>query len=176
MEAMKLKLLELSDAQALLEFELANKDWFDQFIPPRESGFYSPKGVIQHIREFQLDHQIGELLPLIIVTNSGSIIGRVNVSNMQKRTSPVHLGYRVSHAHTGKGIATWAVGEALKTLSDKGIEKVVAYASPDNPASQKVLISNQFQRVKYVHAFATLHGKEIDCIEYLHNIVPFEEK
>ncbi|MDN3685806.1 hypothetical protein QW180_28560 [Vibrio sinaloensis] len=47
-----LKLLALESAQQLLEFELDNQKWFEEFIPPRESEFYSLDGVIDHIQHF----------------------------------------------------------------------------------------------------------------------------
>lgn len=59
---MHLSLIDLSDALALLEFERQNKDWFDQFIPPREVEFYSLNGVKQHIRELLLDYHSHEML------------------------------------------------------------------------------------------------------------------
>ena len=62
----KLELLDLKDSQQLLDFEQQNRDWFEQFIPPREDNFYSSEGVVSHIQEFLLDYKCRQLLPLLM--------------------------------------------------------------------------------------------------------------
>jgi len=162
----KLSLITLKDAEELLEFELSNQAWFDAFIPPREEGFYSKQGVQQHIREFLLDYQCNEMVPLLIKNDQNQIIGRVNLTNIDSVRRTAHVGYRVGKASINQGVAKWAVSEVAKIVKDKGIHKLYAYAAMENPASQKVLTSNGFQPVKVVHDYAELHGKSIDCIEF----------
>ena len=162
----KLALITLKDAEALLEFELDNKAWFEEFIPPREEGFYSIQGVQQHIREFLLDYQCNEMIPLVIKSLDNQIIGRINLTNLDSVRRSAHLGYRVGKASTNQGVAKWAVSEVTKLVEQKGIKKVFAYAALENPASQKVLTNNGFQPVKVVQDYAELHGKSIDCIEF----------
>lgn len=163
---MQLSLIRLKDAEELLAFELANQTWFEQFIPPREQEFYTKSGVEQHIREFLLDYQCNEMLPLLIKDNNDQIIGRLNVTNIDTIRRTAHLGYRVGQASTKQGVAKWAVAEVVNMLRDKGIKKLFAYAATGNPASQKVLTNNNFLPVKVVHDYAELHGELIDCIEF----------
>ncbi|MEZ8100876.1 GNAT family N-acetyltransferase [Vibrio bivalvicida] len=163
---MKLTLITLKDTDELLEFELANQAWFEAFIPPHEEGFYSQEGVQQHIREFLLDYQCNEMVPLLIKNGQNQIIGRINLTNIDSVRSTAHLGYRVGKASINRGVAKWAVSEVTKIVKDKGINKLFAYAATENPASQNVLTSNGFQPVKVVHDYAELHGESIDCIEF----------
>ncbi|MCG9750206.1 GNAT family N-acetyltransferase [Vibrio brasiliensis] len=163
---MKLTLIALSDAQQLLDFELDNKLWFEQFIPPRESDFYSVEGVKQHIREFLLDYHCNELVPMLIKSDDNKILGRLNVSNIDSKKAVAHLGYRVGHQAINQGVAKWAVSQLSKVLKGKRVKTIYAYAATTNPASQKVLTSNGFEAVKVVSNYAELHGEMIDCIEY----------
>ena len=112
---MNLSLVDLSDARALLEFECQNKDWFDQFIPPREPDFYSMNGVKQHIRELLLDYHSHEMLPMLI-KDSGQIVGRLNVFEIEYDKGSAQLGYRVGQEYVNKGIAHWAVSTIIDQL------------------------------------------------------------
>lgn len=163
---MKLALIKLSDAQQLLDFELSNKQWFEQFIPPREDDFYSLAGVEQHIREFLLDYHCNELIPMLIKSSDNKIIGRINVSNIDRVKGIAHLGYRVAQEAINRGVAKWAVSQLGTVLQGTKVQTIYAYASTSNPASQKVLVSSGFESVKLVENYAQLHGEMIDCIEY----------
>lgn len=163
---MKLALLNLKDAAELLKFEQENREWFERFIPPREVGFYTLSGVQQHIREFLLDYHCGEMLPLLIKTDQGEIIGRVNVTNMSSNSPNAHLGYRVGQSSVNQGVAKWAVAQLPALLKRHSIERLYAYAQTNNLASQKVLLASGFVYTKRVANFAELHGKPIDCLEY----------
>lgn len=163
---MKLTVINLNDAQALLEFEVTNQQWFEQFIPPRESDFYSLSGVKQHIREFLLDFKCNEMIPLLIKSDDNRIIGRVNITNIDGNKRIAHLGYRVGKSEIKQGVAKWAVSEVINILKKRKIEQLYAYAEVSNIASQKVLTTNQFNQLRIVENFAKLHGKPIRCIEY----------
>ena len=166
---MHFSLIDLSDAEALLEFERRNRDWFDRFIPPREAEFYSLSGVKQHIRELLLDYHCHEMLPMLIKDN-GQIVGRLNVIEIDYNQSLAQIGYRVGHDHINKGVAHWAVSKIIDQLSDMGIVQVVAHASPDNPASCRVLEKNGFIVMELVENFAHLNGEAIHCHKYVLDI------
>ncbi|WP_038176497.1 GNAT family N-acetyltransferase [Vibrio pacinii] len=163
---MKLTLINLNDAQALLEFEITNKQWFEQFIPPREQHFYSLVGVKQHIREFLLDFKCNEMIPLLIKSDNNRIIGRINITNIDGNKRIAHLGYRVGKSEIKQGVAKWAVSEVIDMLKKQNIKQLYAYAEIRNVASQSVLSANGFSKVRLVKNFAKLHGQAIDCLEY----------
>lgn len=162
----KLELLSLDDAEQLLRFELENKGWFETYIPPRDQEFYSNEGVQTHIEHFLLEYKCHQLLPLIIKTSIGTIAGRLNFTNVDLRKGTAHVGYRVGKAFTRKGIAKRALARGMFVLKERGIKRIFAYAEVNNMASQKVLTSNGFTKVRVVEDYAKLHGKSIDCIEY----------
>lgn len=161
-----LKLLALESAQQLLEFELDNQKWFEEFIPPRESEFYSLDGVIDHIQHFLLEYKCHQLLPLLICNANGDIMGRLNFTNVDLTKRTAHVGYRVGKAFLSRGVAKTALRKGLIAMAEKGIKRVFAYVDENNPASQKVLLANGFVKVRVVEDYAILRGEPIHCIEY----------
>tara|TARA_Y100001956_G_C4089635_1_gene172340 strand:- start:66 stop:593 length:528 start_codon:yes stop_codon:yes gene_type:complete len=162
----KLTLIKVSDANQLLDFEINNREWFEQFIPPRAEDFYSLEGVTQHIQEFLLEYKCNRLLPLLIRSAESQIIGRLNFTNVDLKKGTAHVGYRVGYDATSKGVATSALAIAIKELASKGIKRLFAYADVNNLASRKVLMSNGFVKVRIVDNYAELQGQPIDCIEF----------
>lgn len=162
----RLELLCTDDTEQLLEFELKNKAWFDKFIPPREQIFYSREGVLEHIQQFLLDYKCNQLLPLLIKNESREIIGRLNFTNVDLNKGTAHVGYRIAHQYTSRGVAKLALKKAITELSKKGIKRLFAYVEVSNIASQKVLSFNGFKKVRIIEEFAQLHGEEIHCIEF----------
>ncbi|RTZ17415.1 N-acetyltransferase [Vibrio aquaticus] len=161
-----LELLSLDDAEQLLAFESDNKGWFDQFIPPREENFYSLHGVQAHIQEFLLDYKCRQLLPLLIKDRNHTILGRLNFTNLDFKKNTAHVGYRVGQKYVSMGVATQALERGIAILKTQGIGRLFAYVEVSNKASQKVLLSNGFHRIRVVENYAKLNGNDIECIEY----------
>lgn len=57
-----LHLLQPNDASALLDFEVENREWFEQFVPAREDRFYSNEGVAEQITDFLTEYKNGEMI------------------------------------------------------------------------------------------------------------------
>ncbi len=163
---MYLTLLSESDRDALLLFESTNRVWFETHIAPREPEFYSPQGVKGHIRACLHGYEKKRLLPMLVVDEKGTILGRVNLSEIDKATQSAMLGYRVGECFTGKGVAKYAVGKILNFAKRIGLGTVVAYASVENTASQHVLLANGFHAVCTVREYTQVGGRWLDCIEY----------
>ncbi len=161
-----LELLSIDDAEQLLAFEANNKEWFDQFIPPREANFYCIEGVTEHIQEFLLDYKCRQLLPLLIKNREQQIMGRINFTSIDSKKGTAHVGYRVGKAFTSKGVAKRALALAKARLKKQGIKRLFAYAEKSNVASQRVLTSNGFSYIRVVKDFAELNGHSISCIEF----------
>lgn len=161
-----IELLSIDDAEQLLAFETENKDWFDQFIPPRESDFYSLQGVTEHIQEFLLDYQCKQLVPFLIKNAQKQIVGRMNFTSINAKKGTAHVGYRVGKAFTSQGVAKRALALAKSELQEQGMKRLFAYAEQSNIASQRVLTSSGFRSIRVVDDFAELHGRSISCIEF----------
>ncbi|QUX93107.1 N-acetyltransferase [Marinomonas sp. A3A] len=163
---MELRLLSRSDSKPLLLFETENQVWFESHINPREAGFYSDDGVKKHIEEFLSQHQRKAMLPMLVIDDNGEIIGRINLTDINLVLSEAYLGYRLGEKFTGRGIAKRAVEQITQLAKELNLQTLIAFASVDNIASQKVLTYNGFVDVKQYANFAEVQGKSINCIEY----------
>ncbi len=64
MESFSVRELKMTDAQALLAFEIQNREWFESHIDARDPAFYSLQGVADHIESYLSDFAIGAWHPL----------------------------------------------------------------------------------------------------------------
>lgn len=56
------------------------------------------------------------------------------------------VGYRIAARHSGKGVATAALKQIVRNASDlHGLHRLEAATSPQNIASQIVLLRNSFE-------------------------------
>ncbi|WP_070964392.1 GNAT family N-acetyltransferase [Vibrio sonorensis] len=161
-----LRILTKADAKALLDFETVNRYWFEHQIGGRGEGFYSLGGVQEHIALFMLEHKIKKMFPFLIFCSEGSILGRVNITNIDSVTNSAEVGYRVGESHTGKGVAKTALKKAIEEMSKQGLSKLIAFASTANLASQAVLTKNGFKPMDTIYKYAVVDGKDIDCIRF----------
>ncbi|MEZ9541643.1 GNAT family N-acetyltransferase [Vibrio sp. 10N.286.48.C11] len=162
-----LHLLQPNDASALLDFEVENREWFEQFVPAREDSFYSNEGVAEQITSFLTEYENGEMIPMLIKDANGTICGRINVRDIDQNAGSGELGYRVGHAYGSKGIASNAVRKLLIYLAEHSSLKYVdAYALVGNVGSNKILSKAGFDLVERVESYAVFKGKDQDAHYY----------
>ncbi|MDH5934117.1 GNAT family N-acetyltransferase [Vibrio splendidus] len=162
-----LHLLHPSDASALLEFEVENREWFEQFVPAREDRFYSNTGVVEQVTSFLTEYDNGEMIPMLIKDANGTICGRINVRDIDQNAGSGELGYRVGHTYGSKGIASNAVRKLLIYLAENSSLKYVdAYALVGNVGSNKILSNTGFDLVERVESYAVFKGKAQDAHYY----------
>ncbi|MCB9916656.1 MAG: GNAT family N-acetyltransferase [Planctomycetes bacterium] len=70
-----------------------------------------------------------------------------------------HLGYWITRAAWGRGLATRALRQFLAEFPERPL---YARAAADNAASRRVLEKCGFQLVRYERGFAQARGEEID--------------
>jgi ribosomal-protein-alanine N-acetyltransferase len=103
---------------------------------------------------------------LPIIDDNGEIIGRINLTDINLVLSEAYLGYRLGEKFTGRGIAKQPVEQIIQQANAFKLHELIAFASVDNIASQRVLTYNGFVDVKQHENFAEVQGENIDCIEY----------
>ncbi|WP_394781889.1 GNAT family N-acetyltransferase [Undibacterium sp.] len=164
---MQLKLLQQSDAGPLLQFEVANRAWFEQFIETRGVWFYTREGMRAHIADFMEKYAAGSLYPYLVLDVAGSIIGRVNLRDVEREVGTARLGYRVAADCAGRGVISAAVQQVLHIArTELGLKRIIAHVSVENPASAKVLQKNGFTWTGVRDAAALVQGREQQCHEY----------
>lgn len=163
---MRLELLSKEHAETLFQFELENREWFESTIPARDSEFYSLQGVRQHIQLFLLDYTAKTLIPMLIIDDCGKILGRVNVTKIDRKKHQAHIGYRVGKAFTNRGVAKFGVKSMIRMVEKLGIRELIAYASLDNIASRRVLEACGFRLVRLMPNYTELNNLPLDYSEF----------
>jgi len=166
---MQIRDLELSDALDLLEFELKNRDWFEQFITPRGDQFFNPVAVQDHIRAYLMARQQGRFHGCVVLGEAGRIIARANLREINLKRGTAEIGYRVDEAHAGQGVASFATRHLIGlAYTDWGLTQLRGFVSVDNAASARVLEKSGFVKIGLHANLAQLRRGKIDCIEYRH--------
>ncbi|MEZ8586203.1 GNAT family N-acetyltransferase [Vibrio cyclitrophicus] len=162
-----LHLLHPSDVSALLEFEVENREWFEQFVPAQEDRFYSNAGAAEQVMSFLTGYDNGEMIPMLVKDANGTICGRINVRDIDQNAESGELGYRVGHAFGSKGIASNAVRKLLIYLAEQSSLKYVdAYALVGNVGSNKILSKAGFDLVAHVENYVVFKGQNQDANHY----------
>src|SRR5689334_4285116 len=95
MESFSVRELKKTDAEALLAFEIRNREWFESHIDARDASFYSLQGVAGHIESYLSDFAIGAWHPFVIEDSSQRIVGRANLKSIDSSTRFAEVGYRI---------------------------------------------------------------------------------
>ncbi len=135
----------IADTSALLDFEIANRAYFEARINARPVNFYRHEAVRYSIEEASQYRLLGAGYQYLI-KSCGEILGRINLVGVEKSYyNKATLGYRIAEAHSGKGVATRAVNLLLAEAFDKlNLWRIEALVRDDNLGSVRVLEKNDF--------------------------------
>lgn len=155
----------LNDIDALLEFELKNRVFFESLIPARHAGFYNAASVRRHVEEAIQQRALG-IAHQFLIKSSQTIVGRANLTGIHRALyNKGTIGYRIGEHASGQGIAT----RAVNFLAEEGFERLglwrlEARVRSDHPASVRVLEKNQFTVYGQSRQSLYLHGKWADVL------------
>ncbi|MDI1461548.1 GNAT family protein [Catellatospora sp. KI3] len=159
------RIASLDDAEELAELVRASRDFLAPWEPIREAGFYTAAG-----QRFILEHNLeayarGGMVPLVI-TDGGRIAGRININDVVRGAAQfAHIGYWLGAAHTGKGLASTALAEAVThafTVLD--LHRLQAETLLHNTASHRVLARNGFEPFGVAPRYLNIAGRWQDHI------------
>ncbi len=102
----------------------------------------------------------------LILDGSYQIIGRINLSNIQRgNIASADLGYRIAQTEVGHGVARLAVGLIEGIARDVyGLDMLYGSCLASNPASSAVLENRGF--IKDSEAEITWNGAQIPMLRY----------
>jgi len=136
----RIRELEMTDVQALLAFEIHNREWFESQIDARDPAFYSWTGVTDHIEGYLADFAVGAWHPFVIEDASGRIVGRANLKGIHSPCGCAEVGYRIDQRACAQGLATQALKHLIEAARMRwGLTQLVAYVYENNIGSRKVL-------------------------------------
>lgn len=155
-----------TDAESLHEFEIENRTFFEEMVPTRGDDYYKPE-VFKVRHESLLDEQVkGISFFYLIKDENDSILGRINLVDIDESDKIGYLGYRVGQNHTGKGVAKKALKLLLETIGELDIKEVKAKTTTNNIASQKVLEQNGFGRTETSDEEFEMNGQMLKFVNY----------
>ncbi|MFJ7406450.1 MULTISPECIES: GNAT family N-acetyltransferase [unclassified Lysinibacillus] len=165
---MKITLNELAyhDMENLYAFELENRAYFEKMVPSRGEDYYAFT-IFKKKNILLLDEQAQKLSYFYLIKNElGHIVGRINLTDIDKDQQLGHIGYRVGEKHIGQGIANIALQLLLANVSNQGISQITAKTTTNNIASQKVLEKNGFTYTGTSNEEFTMHGQNVKFVYY----------
>jgi ribosomal-protein-alanine N-acetyltransferase len=154
--------LEPRDAAAMLELRLRNKDFFKPYEPLREASFFTPRGQATALAEDSARWQRGDAYAFAILDRAGgdALAGWITIANVVRGAwQNATIGYAVDEAANGRGLATDAVGLAVRfAFTEAGLHRVQAAVLPVNARSARVLEKNGFRREGHARRYLQIAG------------------
>ena len=121
---------------AIREFEVANREYFGEFINDRGDEYFE-NFTTEH-RALLDDQATGNFAFHVLVDAGGAVVGRFNLFDIDNGSAVV--GYRVAQRVSGRGVATHALRDLCRIARDDyGLGSLRAATSNENIASQRVL-------------------------------------
>ncbi|NMM31885.1 MAG: GNAT family N-acetyltransferase [Cellulomonas sp.] len=156
----------LDDAPVIAELVRANREFLAPWEPIRPEGYATVDGQREVIRTALEQHEQGSTLPHVIVDDSGCVIGRITLNGITRGPfQSCSLGYWLSAAENGRGLATAAVHDMMRlAFEELGLHRVEAGTLLHNVRSQRVLERNGFVRFGVAPAYLKIAGAWQDHI------------
>ncbi|RFS83147.1 N-acetyltransferase [Actinomadura spongiicola] len=162
----RLRVVQMADAEALAALCEANRDHLRPWEPERDDAYFTVEGQRDNLHALVEAYAVGEMWPGVILVD-GDIAGRITLNNVLRGPlQSCFVGYWVARAHTGRGVATEALRQVLDVaFTDLGLHRVEAFTRVDNHASQRVLERNGFTAVgtarRHIHVDGRWHDERL---------------
>jgi ribosomal-protein-alanine N-acetyltransferase len=166
---MEFETLSQHHSKQLLEFEVKNRLWFESFIEPRETDFYTHEGVNKHINLLSKQMRTKEGYSGVLVLN-GQIVARANLKDISNKSG--FVGYRVAQDFSSQGLASYCLSKLLSVAQNElELQQLKAMVLENNPASMRVLQKHGFIPSNTIKSAVNIHNKRLDCIEMVFKYV-----
>jgi [ribosomal protein S5]-alanine N-acetyltransferase len=162
------RLVTPDDAAILADLLRVNRNFLAPWDPTRDDDFFTVAGQLGVIRSALEQHEQGSTLPHVIVDVDGRVVGRVSLTRiMRGPLQSCTLGYWVSAADNGRGLATAAVRGIVQAAFDGfGLHRIEASTQVNNIKSQRVLERAGFIRIGVAPEYLNIDGEWKDVALY----------
>lgn len=154
--------LEVSDAEAMLELQIRNKEFFQTYTPIRIEGFYTIAGQIKAIEANILQSENDSRYSFgIFLNETDELIGNVALSEILRGPlQSCYIGYYLDQQQNGKGYMTEAVMLAVDfAFKHLELHRIEAGVMPHNIRSMKVLEKAGFHKEGIAIKNVKINGK-----------------
>jgi [ribosomal protein S5]-alanine N-acetyltransferase len=159
----------LDDAEDMLSFEHENRDFFKDFSPLMNDGFYSLKSQRERVERTAGRMERDEYYAFgIFLLGTDELIGNISLSDVIRGPLQCcYIGYSLSKEHNGKGYATEAVRLAVEyAFQELKLHRVEAGVMLHNVASMRVLEKAGFHKEGIFVKNVKINGKWEDHQHY----------
>ena len=162
------RLVTLQDVPALAELHRVNRDFLAPFEPARPDEYFTVAGQRAVITGALARYEQGSVLPHVILGASGEVTGRITLNEIVRGPFlSCSLGYWVSAAANGRGLATAAVRDMIGiAFTHLGLHRIQAGTLLHNTRSQRVLERNGFVRFGVAPQYLRIAGQWQDHALY----------
>ncbi|MCM3609723.1 GNAT family N-acetyltransferase [Planococcus sp. MERTA32b] len=166
-EKVHIRFLKLKDAQAKLQMELDNKEFFKEFSVIAGEDFYTLLMQREVIEQSTENRKTGREYNFAIVENeTGQLVGSINLFRIFR--GPLQssmIGYVVDKKYNGRGYATEAIRLAVDyAFQELGLHRVEAGVMPHNAPSIRALEKAGFEREGLARKNVKINGRWQDHV------------
>ncbi|MGE7186822.1 GNAT family N-acetyltransferase [Peribacillus sp. NPDC006672] len=158
------------DAQELFKFECNNRTFFEQTVPGRGDDYYSFGTFEVRHKELLKEQEDAISSFYLIKDGSGTIVGRINLVDIDPINGTAHVGYRIGEKYTQRGIANKALKLLVNLAPELNVTQIHAKTTSDNLASQKVLVKNGFERTSINEKISADTDQKLTFYHYSKNL------
>ncbi|HEY1641627.1 MAG TPA: GNAT family protein [Streptosporangiaceae bacterium] len=165
------RLITLDDAPVITDLVTASREFLAPWEPARSENFFTVGAQRAVIEAALAKHAAGAMLPHVILNDDGQVAGRINLNDIVHGAfENGHLGYWVSAAEGGRGLATAAVREIIDlAFGPLGLHRIQAGTLLHNVRSQRVLERTGFVRYAMAPTYLKIDGQWQD--HYLYQLI-----
>lgn len=159
--------VQLDDSVAIAALRQENRDYLAPWEPVQTEQSFTAAGVAEGIASAIAAAEAGSRRSLVIL-DRGRIVGQVMLNSIIRGAfQSCSLGYWVSEAETGRGVATDAVALAKAVAFDElGLHRVQGETLSHNIGSQQVLERNGFTRYGRAPDYLKIAGRWQEHVLY----------
>jgi [ribosomal protein S5]-alanine N-acetyltransferase len=155
----EIRALSQADAPALAAAYRRNRDHLAPWDPIRDKTFYTDDGQAEAV-EATLEATAAGTQDAWLIMQGEAVVGRIALSNIVRGLFlSASIGYWTDVAHTGRGLATEAVGFAVRRADELGLHRVEAGTLARNVGSKRVLLKCGFERVGLARDYLFIAGR-----------------
>jgi [ribosomal protein S5]-alanine N-acetyltransferase len=165
-DRVRLRPLELDDADELLRVNLENREFFAARESRRPGGYYTVDVQRARIADAQkmLDERTGVLFG-VFLCGTGELIGVLGLFGVIRGGfQEARIGYMIAERHSGRGYATEAVNLSLPfAFETLDLHRLETGVQLDNPASMRVLAKAGFRDEGISASWVKIADAWVDC-------------
>jgi ribosomal-protein-alanine N-acetyltransferase len=160
------RIVSVEDAGELASVLRANRDFLAPWDARRGDSYFTVAGQRAGLERALDAYARDTMVPLVIIDGDGCLVGRLNINNIVRGAfQSADIGYWVSQASNGRGLATAAVADAIGiAFGQLGLHRLQAGTLLHNARSQRVLIRNGFRPFAVAPDYLKIAGQWQDHI------------